>query len=267
MAKKNRFYGKYYKFISDDGFTFAFITSHSNEGDMLQVITPSKGYFLDDLESIKIENDKVTFNIHHEDLSIEGTLTLGKPHPLSKKVMGFFSYFPLECVHEIYSMHHTLEGTLAINGKKTSYTLGKARGYIEGDRGKNFPSKYIWYNSVTEDVTVTMAIATIPILGFIRFTGLLCFITYQGKEYYLCTYNGGKVKSKSTSKIELKKGKYRFTLDISFIEGHPLKAPVKGDMVRYIKENINVPTSYTLTHKGQTIVRRQDELSSLEYMY
>ena len=267
MAKKNRFYGKYYKFISDEGYTFAFITSHSNEGDMLQVITPKKGYFLDELTSIRILDDKVIFDVHQEDLSIEGTLALGKMHPLSKKVMGFFSYFPLECVHEIYSMHHDVEGILRINGEQTPYTKGVARGYIEGDRGKNFPSKYIWYNSVTGDATVTLAIATIPILGFIRFSGLLCFITYKGQEYYLCTYNGGKVLSKSTSKIEIKRGKFRFTLDISFIEGHPLKAPMKGNMVRYIKENINVPTSYRLTYKGQTILERKDDLSSLEYMY
>ena len=265
--KKNRFFGKYYKFISDDGYTFAFIKSVANEGDMLQAITPKKGYFIDDIDSIKINDNVIEFNVHQDDLVMEGTLSLGELHPLSKKVMGFFSYFPLECVHDVYSMHHQVEGSLNINDKKVIYTKNIARGYIEGDKGKNFPTKYIWYNSLTDDVTVTLAIATIPVLKIFKFTGLLCFITYKDKEYYLCTYNGGKIKSKSTSKIELKRGKYKFTLDISFIEGHNLKAPMKGNMSRYIKENINVPTSYKLTYKEETVLEKKDDLSSLEYMY
>ena len=162
-------------------------------------------------------------------------------------------------------MYHTVNGSVLLNGKELLFT--DALGYIEGDSGTNFPSKYIWYNSVTDKGTVTLAIATIPLLGFINFTGLLCFIKNKDKEYRFTTYNNGKIVSKSEKEIIIKKGKYRFVLTISYIGGHDLKAPVKGNMTRYIKENINVHTSYKLLYKEETILEVDDSLSSLEYMY
>ena len=263
--KKNRFFGKYYKFISDDRFCFAVIKSHANEGDMLQVITPSKASFITDPSSMKIEGNIITFDINQEDISIKGTITLGELHPLKKKVMGPFTYLPMECRHEIYSMRHELKGMLLINGKEVSFNKG--RGYIEGDSGTNFPKKYVWYNSVTENQTVTFAIASIPLFGFIHFTGILCFIKTKDKEYRFCTYNGAKLKKISEEEIIIKKGKYSFVLNIKNEGGHLLKAPVKGDMVRYIKENLNVPTSFKLLKKDETLIEANDPISSLEYMW
>ena len=263
--KRNSFFGKYYKFISDDRFCFAVIKSHANEGDMLQVITPSKASFITDPSSMKIEGNAITFDINQEDISIKGTITLGELHPLKNKVMGPFTYLPMECRHEIYSMWHTLKGTLLINGIEVSFNKG--RGYIEGDSGTNFPKKYVWYNSVTEDMTATFALASIPLFGFIHFTGILCFIKTKEKEYYLCTYNGAKLKKIGDDEIVIKKGKYSFVLNIKNEGGHLLKAPVKGNMERYIKENLNVPTSFKLLKKDETLIEVNDPISSLEYMW
>ena len=265
--KKNRFFGKYYKFIADDGYTFALIISHANEGDMLQLVTPDKGHFIGDTKSVEIIDNLVNINIHDENISLVGTLSLGELHPLTKKVMGPFTYLPMECRHEIYSMYHTVSGTLTLNNNR-AITFTDSLGYIEGDSGTNFPKNYIWYNSVTNNATVTIAIATIPLLGgIINFTGLLCFIKGRGFEYRFCTYNGGKIVSKSPTKVIIKKCKYLLELDISSLGGHDLKAPVKGNMTRYIKENINVKTHYKLTYKDTVILDIEDELSSLEYMY
>ena len=162
-------------------------------------------------------------------------------------------------------MRHTLKGNLLIDGKEISFNNGI--GYIEGDSGTNFPKKYVWYNSVTEDITATFALASIPLFGFIHFTGILCFIRTKEKEYYLCTYNGAKLKKISDDEIIIKKGKYSFVLNIKNEGGHLLKAPVKGDMVRYIKENLNVPTSFKLLKKDDTLIEVNDLISSLEYMW
>ena len=173
--KKNRFFGKYYKFINDDSsFSFAVIISTANEGDMLQAITPHKAFLINNTKSVSVKGSIITFDINQDNLVIKGELTLGELHPLKKKVMGPFTYLPMECRHEIYSMHHELKGTLLINGKEVSFSKG--RGYIEGDSGTNFPKRYVWYNSVTPDVTATFALASIPLFGFIHFTGILCFI-------------------------------------------------------------------------------------------
>ena len=179
---KNHFFGKYYKFISNDGYTFALIVSTANEGDMLQLVTPTKGYFIDDAKSVCITDNVIDIDINQDDISLKGRLELGELHPLDKKVMGPFSYLPMECRHEIYSMYHTVNGSVLLNGKELLFT--DALGYIEGDSGTNFPNKYIWYNSVTDKGTVTLAIATIPLLGFINFTGLLCFIKRIKKSQF-----------------------------------------------------------------------------------
>ena len=263
--KKNRFFGKYYKFINKDLFSFAIIVSTANEGDMLQVITPDKSYYIDDPKSVEVGGNTVTFNIKQEDLVLNGKITLGEPHPLKKKVMGPFTYLPMECRHEIYSMRHSLNGNIFINGKGVSFDDGI--GYIEGDSGTNFPKKYVWYNSVTKDVTTTFALASIPFLGFIHFIGILCFIKTKDKEYYLSTYNGAKLKKISEEEIVISKGKYSFVLSMNNMEGHLLKAPVKGNMDRYIRENLNTATSYTMMCKDQALLKVDDPISSLEYMW
>lgn len=262
---KNRFYGKYYKFISDDNYVLSVIISHANEGDMLQAITPEGSYFINDTNSIIVNNNIVTFNVNEPNLTINGELTLGELAPLKIKVMGPFTYLPLECKHDIYSMRHTINGNLVINGVNHSFT--NSLGYIEGDKGKNFPKKYIWYNSVTNNTTVTFAIATIPLFGFIKFKGLLCFIKHNDDEYKLCTYNFGKIVTIKDNLIVIKKGKYKFYLEFNKPEGHNLKAPIKGNMDRYIKESITTPTKYKLTYKNDILLEVEDSISSLEYMW
>lgn len=264
LMKKKRFFGKYYKFISDSNDVLACIISTANEGDMLQVILESGAHFIEDTKSITVNGDVVAFNVHQDDISIKGSLTLSDYHPLKKKVMGPFTYLPLECKHDIYSMSHRVNGALIINDKEVKFT--NALGYIEGDKGKNFPKKYVWYNSLMEGCTVTFAVASIPI-GFIRFNGILCFIKTKEQEYYLCTYNGAKLKQVNEKQLIIKKGKYKFILNYDTSSGHNLKAPVKGNMSRYIKESVTTLTSYQLLYKDKIILENVDPTSSLEYMW
>ena len=262
---KNRFYGKYYKFISDNNYVLAFIISHTNEGDMIQIIMDSGSYFIDDYNAVVVDGNIVRFNVCSDNINISGELVLGELSPLKSKVMGPFTYLPMECRHSIYSMKHTINGKLIINGNEYTYT--NSLGYIEGDSGKSFPNKYIWYNSVLEDSTVTMAIATVVVIGFIKFKGLLCFIKTKDKEYKICTYNFGKIKKIENNNIIIKKGKYKFILEFNNNEGHKLKAPVRGNMDRYIKEAITTSTRYKLLYKNNIILDVCDDISSLEYMW
>ena len=262
---KNRFYGKYYKFISDDGDVLACILSVANEGKMTQVITKDGSFLLKDPEAITVLGDDVVFDVKQDDLTIKGKLSLSNYHPLKKKVMSVFSYLPLECKHEIYSMSHQVNGVLLASNKTMNFT--DALGYIEGDAGKNFPKKYVWYNSLLKDCTVTMAVATIPLLSFIHFKGILCFIKTKNEEYYLCTYNGASIKQINDKQIIIKKGKLQFELSFDASQGHDLKAPMKGNMDRYIKESVTTPTSYRLLKNKQIVLDNKDETSSLEYMW
>lgn len=130
----------------------------------------------------------------------------------------------------------------------------------------NFPEKYILYNSVGDDYGVTMAIATIP-FGLIHFTGILGFISYQGKEYDLCTYTGAKIIEATPERIEIKRASYHLIITLKEHGGYLLKAPEMGNMSRYIKENVAVATEFELRKGNQTILTRKDEKSSLEFMY
>lgn len=263
--KRNYFFGKYYKFISESGFSFAIIIANTNEGKSIQLITNNNSYQIKDYDSVRIiDNNHFVFSIKQDDINLFGNLYLGELNPLKKKVMGPFSFVPfMECRHDIYSMYHSVQGKINLNCETIDFNDGI--GYIEGDKGRNFPSKYIWYNSVTKDNSITIAIATIPI-AFIKFTGVLCFIKNKEKELYFCTWNRVRIKELKSGTIKLKKGKYELLVDISLADGHNLKAPVKGNMVRYIKENIAIPSKYSLKYKENIILDIEDELSSCEWV-
>ena len=261
---KNYFFGKYYKFISSDGFLFAIIDSYSDDGKEKQIITPDGGYSVKNPDSIRIDGKRVDINISQEGLEMRGTIIMGEFSPLKSNAMGPFKLFSMECAHDIYSMRHSLSGEITVNGRNYSFENGF--GYIEGDKGKSFPENYFWYNSVGEDYSVTVAVATIP-LGFIKFTGLLTFIHYRGKEYRLCTYNFARAEKLSEKGVTIKKGKYKLTVSIhGRIGGHNLKAPKNGKMGRLIKENIAVKSSFTFTFENNVILEKEDDISSVEYM-
>ena len=264
---KNRFFGKYYKFISSDGFSFALILASSNEGKSIQLITKNGSYNIKNINQVKLIDDhKFVIDIEQENISFKGMINLGKLHPLKKKVMGPFTYIPfMECKHNIYSMFHEISGEIVCNNIK--YNFDQGRGYIEGDEGINFPSKYIWYNSVLKDnIGITLAIASIP-FGLFSFTGVLCFVKIKDKEYYMCTWNNVKIKQIDKENLILKKGKYQLKLSLSNDEGHLLSAPKKGAMNRYIKENIVVKSKYEFSYKDEIILSVEDEYSSSEWMW
>ena len=264
MATKPYFFGKYYKCIAADSFSFALIDSRSEEGYAKQLITPEGSYQIMDLNSITVDEQGIKINLHESGLTVVGNVRFGVFHPLRRKAMGPFSIFSMECCHEIYSMYHSLSGSIVFNGVMHSFDDGY--GYIEGDSGTNFPSQYIWYNSVGHDYGLTMAIATIP-FGPIRFTGLLGFIMYQGKEYDLTTYTLARIRKITPNEIQISKGSYRLTVRIGNTKGHLLKAPVNGTMNRYIKENLATPTEFTFEKDSRVILSRKDLLSSLELEY
>lgn len=263
--RKGRFAGKYYKFISQSGFSFAIIIAYSNEGKSIQLITKDCSYEIKDCDSIVVKEEKVfEFHIRQKNLNLQGTITIDKLNPLKGNVMGPFEHIPfMECKHSIYSMYHGLSGWINIGDKKISFQNGY--GYIEGDAGKNFPKKYIWYNSVLPGKTVTIAIAHIP-FAFFSFTGVLCFVKTEQEELSMCTWNGVKIRKAADGIVELTKRKYKIHVELDKLSGHALKAPVQGDMKRIIKENLVVPSKYTISYDGIIVLETTDPYSSCEWV-
>ena len=261
---KKYFFGIYYKYQTVDGFTIAVIKSISNNIDMIQVITNEKSYFIDDLSSVNINFERVIFNIHQDDINIEGTISCGPLLKTKKNVMSYYRFLPIECKHKIYSMYHSLSGIVVINNKTINFDQGN--GYIEGDEGRNFPTEYLWLNASKKEVSLTLAVATIP-LGLIKIMGTTCMIEYGDKEYRFGTYNGAKPKLLSRNHIIIKKGRFVLDIKVDDFNGHALKAPVKGEMTRTIHECPSVGIHFSLKHKDKILIENSHPYASFEYVF
>ena len=265
IMRKNRFFGIYYKHQSLDGEMLAVIDSLSNEGKMVQIISNEGAFILKDLSSIKISFEGISFDIHQDDLILTGEIKYGNIKKPKKDIMSYYRFLPIECKHKIYSLYHPLSGEIIINNKKISFDHGD--GYIEGDKGRNFPSKYIWINSSSPILSITSAIASIP-LGLFTITGNTTSILYKNKEYRFGTYNGSKVIKISKEHIIIKKGAY--TLEMSLLDNkssHPLKAPQRGDMIRYIHECPSLSMRMVLKRKDRLIFNEICPFTSYEYVW
>ena len=68
MAKKPYFFGKYYKCIAADSFSFALIDSRSEEGYAKQLITAEGSYQITDLNAIKVDDQGIKIDLHENGL-------------------------------------------------------------------------------------------------------------------------------------------------------------------------------------------------------
>ena len=131
----------------------------------------------------------IDLHIEQAGLSLHGTLHYGPFTALRSDIMGPFRFFAgMQCSHGVISMGHSLRGTLELNGERLDFDHGI--GYIETDRGRSFPSTYLWTQCVwdgPESSSLMLAAATIP-LPVGSFTGCICSVFYRGWEYRLATY-------------------------------------------------------------------------------
>lgn len=187
-------------------------------------------------------------------LEVHGELRYGPFTPLKRDIMGPFRFVPgMQCSHSILSMGHRLEGILTVNGKTIDFTGGT--GYIEADRGKSFPSSYLWTQCAWREErsnSLILSVAHIPIPGG-SFTGCICAVLYRGREYRLATYHGAKVERWNAGGVALSQGPYRLVAEL--IEAHPLplRAPVEGAMGRTVHESLCAMVRYRFW-RGETLL-------------
>lgn len=201
--------------------------------------------------------------IRTPDLNIKGKLDFGTLTPLKYNIMGPFSFVPfLECRHSVWSMQHLVCGTAYINQQK--YTFQNAQGYWEGDQGQSFPKKYIWTQCCFSGGSLMLSVADIPMAGF-HFNGVIAVILWQGREYRLATYLGAKAVKIQNGVVKIVQGS--LTLEARLLErtGNPLKAPVKGNMIRTIHESAACRTFYRFQKGNHTLFAFETDMASFEY--
>lgn len=278
---KDYFYGWYMKCQSDTQ-TLAVIPAVHQAGRKrtcsIQVITekgvwtvtfPGK-VFRRSGEQLVIGNNRfgargMKLEIKTSEMTIKGKVVFGPRLPLKYDIMGPFALVPfLECRHHVWSMEHSVSGTMYVNGEK--YLFRNGRGYWEGDEGRSFPREYLWTQCCFPGGSLMLSVADIPIAGF-HFTGIISVVLWKGKEYRLATYLGARAVRKEDKMVRIVQGDLELEARLLEDNGRPLKAPTKGDMVRTIHENVACRAFYRFRKGGRTVIAFETDKAAFEYEY
>lgn len=194
---------------------------------------------------------------------VKGILRFGPFRVPAYDIMGPFRFVPgMECIHAVYSMEHSVNGDLEVNGQRLKFCNGQ--GYMEGDSGRSFPKKYIWTQHFFDEGSVMLAAASIPFMG-LCFTGTTGILLRNGKEYRFATYLGASVRKMEAGEVLIRQGKYMLRVRLPESRGNVLKAPSNGKMSRRIQEEIACRAEYVLTYKGKTLWREKTNCAAAEW--
>lgn len=207
----------------------------------------------------------ITLDIHTPALHAFGSVLFGTFTPIQYDIMGPFRYVPfMQCKHSVYSMRHSVDGTLSING--IPYVFQHAVGYLEGDRGYSFPRKYAWTQCSFSDGGLMLSVADIP-FGGLRFTGIIGVILLEGKEYRMATYLGSKALKIDAGEIVIRQKDFTLIVKPESKSGHPLQAPVRGAMTRTIHEHPSCRVFYRFEKNGIPLLELDAQNAAFEYEY
>lgn len=207
----------------------------------------------------------IRLDVRTDEVQAHGSLRFGPFTPLRYDIMGPFALVPgMECRHRVASMAHRVDGALTVNGRE--YRFENGLGYLEGDRGRSFPRRYLWTHSFFPGGSLTLAAADIP-LGRLDFTGVIGAVRLGGKEIRLATYLGARAESIGDGEITVRQGALTLKARLLEREAHPLRAPVGGAMERTIRENVSCDARYRLWRGDRLLLDVQTDRASFEYEY
>ena len=280
------FEGWYFKHQNPLGHTLALIPAYHTDREgrrtaSLQVISKDRAWWLEyPASQLQVSRKPfqvrigqscfgergIDLHIRRDGLSLRGALRYGPFTTLRSDIMGPFRFFAgMQCSHGIVSMGHPLEGSLEINGQPLDFAGGT--GYIETDRGRSFPSAYLWTQCLwggPEGDSLMLAIATIP-LPVGGFTGCICSVLHGGREYRLATYRGAKIEAWSPSAAVIRQGRYRLEAELLRERGQPLRAPAEGRMERTVRESLCAEVRCRFRHGKDLLFQHTCPDASFEY--
>lgn len=275
------FKGLYFKCSTQDK-TIAFIPayhySNNKKSASLQIITDGKAFNIpfDTLEYrekplyVKIGNcvfshKGIILDYKDDGLTLVGKLFFEQLTPIRYDIMGPFKYVLfMQCRHSVFSMSHKINGEIQVNDQL--YKFENGIGYIEGDRGRSFPKKYIWTQCCFENNSLMLSVADIPFLG-IHFTGIICVVMLNGKEYRIATYLGAKINQISKNTVTVKQGNFDLTARLLNKNAQPLAAPSNGNMCRTIHESASCKAYYRFCYKNKVLCEFTTDKASFEFEY
>lgn len=197
--------------------------------------------------------------------TIKGILRFGSLTAPEYDIMGPFRFVPgMECVHAVYSLEHSVNGELEVNGQRLRFCDGQ--GYMEGDSGRSFPKKYMWTQHFTDEGSFMLAAADIPYMG-LCFTGTTGILLQNGQQYRFATYLGASMRRMEKGELIIRQGRYalKVRLPESRRRGNVLHAPDNGKMSRRIREEIACRAAYRLTYDGRTLWQEKTNCAAAEW--
>lgn len=210
-------------------------------------------------------NRGILLDMETPELKVSGNLLFGSFTPIKYDIMGPFRYIPfLQCRHSVFSMRHTVDGNLTVNG--ICYPFSNAVGYLEGDRGISFPREYVWTQCFFPMGGLMLSVADVP-LGRTHMTGIIGIVMLHGKEYRLATYLGAKVVSIGNEEVVIRQRNCTLTAKRLDTQGHPLQAPDFGAMSRTIFEHPSCKAYYRFEENGCTLLEWNATNAAFEYEY
>jgi hypothetical protein len=207
----------------------------------------------------------IHLDVHSGSQDIFGDLRFVAPVKPKYDIMGPFCCVPLmECRHSVFSLYHTVYGTLRLNGRDLHFDSGT--GYIEGDRGSSFPKRYIWTQCSFEGGSLMLSVADIPFLGGC-FTGIVGFVYLDGHEYRLGSYLGARPAGLGIGTAAVRQGAYSLTAELLEEADRLLQAPVRGRMSRLIRESLCCRVHYRFMKGSRVLLDFVSDRASFENEY
>lgn len=111
-----------------------------------------------------------------------------------------------------------------------------------------------------------LSVADIPIAGY-HFTGVICIVLWQGKEYRMATYLGARAVHIGNGMVRIVQGNLKLEARLLKRNESPLQAPAMGNMVRVIHESASCRASYRFTKGKNTLFLFETDRASFEYEY
>ena len=259
-------------------FIAAYHISNNVKSSSLQIITDDGAWNAEyPYEAFRMDKNGVTIgpnvftkqgchlDVRMPELTVRGKLSFGAFTPIAYDIMGPFKYVPfMECRHSVFSMKHSVDGELTINGEAFRFENGVC--YIEGDRGRSFPKDYVWTQCCFPEGSIMLSVADIPFCG-IHFTGVISAIHHRGREYRLGTYLGARAVKIRDGEVVIRQGRKKLTVRRLEDRGKPLAAPVGGNMTRTIRESAACRTYYHYQENGATVFEFTSDMAAFEYEY
>ncbi|MFB0920153.1 MAG: tocopherol cyclase family protein [Oscillospiraceae bacterium] len=280
---KNYFEGLYFKQQTEEcaiAFIPALHTDKDGRTASLQIVAENKAFSVSyPIASAELKRQEASFaignnhfsldgihlDVHDEGIDLIGDLKFSALTRPKYDIMGPFRFVPfMECRHSVLSVRHDVSGAIVFNGGRINFEEGT--GYIEGDRGRSFPKRYIWSQCLHEDISLMLSAADIPLLGG-SFTGIIGIIYFRGQEYRISTYLGARPVFIGRGIAIVRQGDYTFTAQLKAGASELLKAPVRGSMTRRIRESISSCVRYRFSKGNEELFDFTSDCASFEDEY